>query len=109
MGDELRWSAKRSRANMQNHLGAFTYIASALHDGLSGKPFHWGDGERQAYTKKALAMGATLLTRNQISARGYELKRGAKAVGTAYFGAPIGNGAELFILEVQCKKVRDDE
>jgi hypothetical protein len=90
---------------MRGHLAAFIHVAEMLRDGLSGKrKFHWGDGERQAYTKKALAMGVTLVTRNQIRKRNYELKRGQEPVGTAYFGAPIQKATDLFILECQCKR-----
>ena len=35
---------------------------------------------------------------------GYQLKRGAKPVGTAYFGSPIQKWADLYVLEVQCQK-----
>jgi hypothetical protein len=61
------WSKKRSPGDMSGHLAAFIRVSNMIMDGLSGKrKFHWGEGERQAYTKKAEAMGVTLVTRNQI-------------------------------------------
>jgi hypothetical protein len=95
----------RTPGDMRGHLAAFIHVAEMLSDGLAGKrQFHWGDGERQAYTVKAAALGATLVSRNQIKKQGYELKRNAKPVGTAYFGAPIQRATDLFILESQCKR-----
>lgn len=95
----------KSPGEVRGQLATYIHVAEMLRDGLAGRRrFQWGDGERQAYTVKAAAIGATLLTRNQIKKRGYELKRNVKPVGTAYFGAPIQKAAELFILECQCKR-----
>jgi hypothetical protein len=60
MGDEIQWSAKRSRDDMKRHLASFTRIAWLLGRDLDGKPFYWGDGEYQAYTNKSALRQAAL-------------------------------------------------
>lgn len=72
--------------------------------GLDGHPFTWGNGQRLAWTPLLKEAGVTLVTKTQIEKRGMKLKRGAKPVGCAYFGAPIQRYADLYVLEVQCVK-----
>ena len=78
-------------------------------NGLDGQPFSWGDGQRQAWVPILKAAGVTLITKTQIEKHGYRLKRGAKPVGSAYFGAPIKRYADLYVLEVQCVKPKPPE
>lgn len=73
-------------------------------DGLNGNTFSWGDGQRTSWVPILREIGITLITKTQIQKRGLVLKRGAKPVGTAYFGAPIKRYADLYVLEVQCTK-----
>lgn len=72
--------------------------------GLDGQPFTWGNGQRMAWTPILREAGVNLVTKTQIEKRGLRLKRGAKPVGWAYFGAPIQRYADLYVLEVQCVK-----
>ncbi|MBD2451158.1 hypothetical protein H6G76_29315 [Nostoc sp. FACHB-152] len=71
-------------------------------NGLNGKPFSWGDGQRTAWVPLLQEIGITLITKTQIQKRGLVLKRGAKPVGKAYFGSPIKRYADLYVMEVQC-------
>lgn len=73
-------------------------------DGLDGNPFYWDDGPRIQYQKKLKNCGITLLTKTALKKKGYRLKRGAEPVGSAYFGSPIKNIGELYILECQAVK-----
>lgn len=93
-----------SPSEIKNRLQSWRYVAQAIIDGLEGKPFSWGDGERTAYTQKAKKMGITLITATQAKKQGYRIKHGAKSVGTAYFRSPISNYGNLYVLECQCVK-----
>jgi hypothetical protein len=77
-------------------------LTNTILQGLDGSPFHWGQGERWAYTPMLKKIGITLVTRTQIDKRGYRLKRSQNPVGTTYFGTPIDKEADVFVLEIQC-------
>lgn len=66
---------------------------------LSGHPFHWGAGESSNYFPIARELGCTLKTKTAIKRAGLVLKRGAKPVGRAYYGAPIKDYCEIYIVE----------
>lgn len=72
--------------------------------GLRGQPFNWSEGQRQPWTALLRRAGVELLTETQIKKRDHVLKRGAKAVGRGYFGAPIQRNAELYVFDVQTKR-----
>lgn len=80
-------------------------LTHTILQGLDGKPFHWGQGERWAYTPMLTKIGVTLVTRNRIDKLGYRLKKSQKPVGTTYFGTPIDKQADVFVLEIQCVKI----
>lgn len=70
--------------------------------GLNGNPFNWGDTQRKSWIPILKKIDITLVTKTQIEKQGLILKRGAKPVGTAYFGSPIKKYADLYVLEIQC-------
>ena len=88
---------------VKKRLDTLIAIAQQVQRGLDGQPFHWGDTERKNYTPKAAALGLTLVTKTQMLKLGRELRFGAKAVGNAYFGAPLSHTAALYVLECQTK------
>ena len=83
-------------------LDRYREIAAQVQRGLRGKPFAWGDAERRSYVDNAAAMGITLLSLSALERRGYQLKRGAQPVGSAYYGSPLSRYANLYVLECQC-------
>jgi hypothetical protein len=80
-------------------------LTDTILQGLEGKPFHWGQGERWAYTPMLTKIDVTLVTRNRIDKLGYRLKKSQEPVGTTYFGTPIDKQADVFVLEIQCVKI----
>ena len=80
------------------------HVATQIYDGLSGHPFQWGAGQREAWVPIAQQLGLTLVTRSHADRLGYAIKRGAKPVGSAYFRAPLKRTAQLYVLECQCVK-----
>jgi hypothetical protein len=82
-------------------------VINTVLDGLEGKPFHWGQGERWALTPMLTKIGITIVTRTQIDKYGYRLKRSQNPVGTTYFGSPINKNADIYVLEIQCVKISD--
>lgn len=94
-------------SNTKRSLQTWLHVATAIIDGLNGKPFSWSGGEFSAYRPKAEAMGITLVTKTRIAKMGRRLKRGAAPVGNGYFGAPISRRADLYVLECQTVKRGD--
>lgn len=79
-------------------------LISTVLAGLEGNRFAWGNGQRLAWVPLLREAGITLVTKTQIEKRDLVLKRNAKPVGSAYFGAPIKRYADLYVLEVQTTK-----
>lgn len=77
-------------------------VLQAVLDGLKGQTFSWGDGERIAYTGYLADFGIHLVTATWLEQRGYVLNRGAKPVGSLYFGSPISRSCAVYVLECQC-------
>ena len=94
-----------SPSAMAKRAASFWLVAQQIADGLRGAPFRWGEGERRHYVAKAAALGVTLVTVSGAKKMGRALRKGAKPVGTAYFGAPIRRHADLYVLECQCAPV----
>lgn len=78
-------------------------------DGLDGKPFEWGDGERTSKGRILKELNITLVTKTWLKKNGYMLNPRAKPVGTAYFGSPISNYGEVYVLECQAVKIAPGE
>lgn len=76
-------------------------LLDAVCEGLDGKPFRWGGGQRQAWAPMLERAGVELVTRTQIEKRGHRLRRGAQRVGRVYFDAPISREADVFVFGVQ--------
>lgn len=93
----------KSPSEVRRQLERLQALAQDIINGLNGKGFRWGDGERSAYVPIAeRRLGITLVTATGARKRGYRLKAGAKPVGEAYFGAPLQLYADLYVLECQC-------
>ena len=71
--------------------------------GLAGSPFQWSESERKRNEPILAAAGVELLSQTAIEKRGHVLRRGARPVGTAYFGAPIQRYTPLYVLHVQTR------
>lgn len=84
------------------------HVATQIYDGLSGHPFQWGAGQREAWVPIAQQLGLTLVTRSHADRLGYAIKRGAKPVGSAYFRTPLKRTAQLYVLECQCVKQKQE-
>jgi hypothetical protein len=93
-----------SKSTIEKRLNKIKHSIDEVVNGLNGKPFNWGDGERIHHQKKLKKCDITLLTITALKKRGYRLKRGAKPVGSAYFGRPIKNIGQLYVLECQAIK-----
>lgn len=65
--------------------------------------FHWCDGARKPWTRLLRQAGVVLMTPTAMLRRGHEPKRGARPVGTAYFGAPIKQDGELYVWGLQTR------
>lgn len=93
----------KSPSEIKGQLQRIQAVAQLIINGLAGKPFRWGDGERSAWQPLAEhRLGVTLVTITGAKKRGYRLKAGAKPVGEAYYGAPLQIYADLYVLECQC-------
>jgi len=93
----------KSPSEIKGQLQRIRVVAQMIIDGLAGKPFRWGDGERSAWQPLAeVRLGITLVTATGAKKRGYRLKAGARPVGEAYYSAPIQHYADLYVLECQC-------
>jgi hypothetical protein len=85
----------KSPSEIKRQLERLQALAQDIINGLNGKGFRWGDGERSAWQPLAEhRLGVTLVTATGARKRGYRLKAGAKPVGEAYFGAPLQIYAE---------------
>ncbi len=98
-----------TRQQVQVRLDRYLNVAEAIDAGLRGSPFHWGEGQRIAYTAKALDLGLTLVTKTALERLGYRLRRGVIPVGTAYFGSPVKRNCDLYVLECQCARVEKEQ
>ena len=85
-------------------LDSLRAVAGAIQRGLKGTPFHWNGTEGDYNVMWAADLGLTLITKTQVEKRGYRLKRGARPVGSRYFGSPISKSASLYVLECQAVK-----
>ncbi|WP_013324104.1 hypothetical protein [Gloeothece verrucosa] len=85
------------------------FILDQILGGLKGSPFSWGQGQQWAWVPVARELGLDLLTINQISKRGYRLKRGVQPVGKIYLGSPIGLWCNVYLLQIQCVKLEDNK
>lgn len=94
-----------SPSEVKQRLDRFKDVAGQIQRGLDGDRFYWNGAEGGYNVMWAEQMGLHLITETQIKKRGYRLKRGAKAVGSRYFGSPISRQALLYVLECQAVRV----
>ena len=90
--------------NLERRLARFEEVAAAVRYGLQGHPFLWPEWARKLHVPVAAQMGCTLVTATALAKLGHQLKRGARPVGRAYWGAPLKRHADLYVLEVQTTK-----
>ena len=75
----------KSPSEVKGQLQRIRMVAQTIINGLDGKPFRWGDGERSAWQPLAeQRLSVTLVTATGAKKRGYRLKAGVKPVGEAY-------------------------
>lgn len=68
---------------------------------LNGAPaMQWGEGERITFTRMLRQHGVELVSRTAAKRRGHRIKRRARPLAVAYFGAPIQLDVELFVFDV---------
>lgn len=79
-------------------------VASQLKAGLRGKPFQWRQVDDQHGTPVVRAMGLTLATKTALKRRGYRPRRGAQPVGEVYYGAPISDYGQVYVMECQATR-----
>jgi hypothetical protein len=70
-----------------------------LEDGLRGAPHSLGLGEADAFEKSLAKLGVVFLSKTKAAKQGLELRRGAKPVVRRYYGAPISDWKDLYVLE----------
>lgn len=99
----------KSPSGFKTMLEARKGVITDLINGLSGKPFEWGEGAAKARQHILKELGVTLVTRNRAKALGYAINPRAKNVGVIYFGSPISQYGDVYILECQCYRVESKE
>ena len=93
-----------SLRRMETLSNALTKIIMRLH--FLEEPLKWGDEERRRTCELLTAAGVHLVTPTGIEKAAHRLKRGARPVVRAYFGAPLQRYADLFVLGIQTVPVR---
>jgi hypothetical protein len=93
---------------MKRELEQLQYIQKAITElelGLIGaKGFIWGETEGRSKMGWLSRLGFVLVSKSKLEKGGHELKKGAKPVGTTYYGAPIKRYTDLYLLNVQTKR-----
>ena len=93
------------RETSKLRLKRYAAVAAQLKAGLEGTPFSWRGCDMRPYMLAASVMGLTIISLTQAEKRGYTLRRGQKPVGRGYWDAPISRYSDLYVLEIQFKKV----
>ncbi len=94
----------RSMASVKRRVSSALRWCKVLQDGLDGHPHRLGSGEAAAMEKLLARLDIYLTSRTAASKDGRRLRRGAKALVTRYYDAPISAYRELFSVE----QFRDD-
>lgn len=69
-------------------------------------PLRWSQLERVIHCRLLFRAGVVVLSREQLKRQRHEPKRGARPIALAYFGPPIDQHCELYILDVQTRLLR---
>lgn len=98
-----------SKSTVAKRIKRVRHALDMLEAGLNGNPQTLGVADGKSVQTILLAVGFELLTRNQITKRGYRLKRGqeGKPLMYRYYQAPISNYGNLYDLHSQCVKVEE--
>lgn len=94
-----------SPAEIIRRLDCHRSVAGQVQAGLRGTLFTWNQTEGEYNVMWAEDLGLHLVSKTWIENHGYRLKRGVKAVGMRYFGAPISRYIALYVLECQAVKL----
>lgn len=70
------------------------------------EPLVWSQSVQRPWVRLLRQVGVVLLSKTQLRRQRHEPKRGARPVVLAYFGAPISQHCELYILDVQSRLIR---
>ncbi len=93
-----------SPSGFKTRLEARRGVLTDLIRGLEGSTFEWGEGAAKARQHILKELGVTLVTRSRAKKLGYEINPRSKPVGVIYYGAPISQYGDVYILECQCYK-----
>lgn len=66
-----------------------------------GEPLHWNQAQRLAAQRTLARVGLHLVTRTGAHRLRYRLRRHAHPVASGFYGPPIKQHADLFLLELQ--------
>lgn len=70
------------------------------------EPLVWSQSVQRSWVRLLRQVGVVLLSKKQLRRQRHQLKRDARPVVLAYFGAPTSQHSELFILDVQTRLIR---
>lgn len=79
-------------------------LAELLAGASGAKPFYWGETEAKSKMAWLARAGFVLVSKTKLEKGGHRLKKDAKPVGRAYYGAPLKVKADLFLLGVQTER-----
>ena len=104
-GALLIWQrlALLSRAQMCRLSLLHVDLEKALTD---NEPLVWSHDAQRPWVRLLRQVGVVLLSKTQLRRQRHQLKRDARPVVLAYFGAPTSQHRELFILDVQTRLIR---
>lgn len=94
-----------SRAQMDRVAGLLVELQVAQ---TTGTPLEWGDARRRQWTRLLERVGVFLVSRTAAGKKGHVVKRCARPVVEAYFGAPLQRHTELFLLGMQTRAIAPD-
>ena len=86
-------------ADLKRRMESTARWMMVLEDGLRGTPHSLGLGEAEAFEKSLAKLGVRFLSKTRAGKEGLELRRGAKPVVRRYYGTPISDWKDLYVLE----------
>lgn len=86
-------------SDLKRRMAATARWMMTLEDGLNGRPHSLGIGEAEAFEKSLAKLGVRFLSKTKATKEKLELRRGATPVVRRYYGAPISDWKDLYVLE----------
>lgn len=86
-------------SDLKRRLASIKRWMAVLQDGLDGRPQTLSASEAKAFEQAMAALGVSLLSKTKAAKSNLELRRGSKPVVRRYYGAPIADFHDLFVLE----------